>query len=84
MMGFRYTGKEIDRPLEQGEDITMLDPHLLEYRPNETARLVRSVLQRDARRTSIRALAKAAGVSDKTVKAARRGERLRRSTVGKA
>jgi hypothetical protein len=40
-------------------------------------------LQCDARRVSIRALAKAAGVSDKTVKTARRGQRLRKSTVDK-
>ena len=62
----------------------MLDPQVQEYRPNETARLVTDpILQRDARRVSIRALARAAGVSDRTVKAARRGDRIRKSTVQK-
>jgi len=57
--GFRYIGKETDRRWEQGEDISMLDPFVLEYRPNETARLVTDLdLQRDARRVSIRGLAR--------------------------
>jgi hypothetical protein len=82
--GFRYIGKETDRRWEQGEDVSMIEPHLLEYRPNETARLTTDpALQYDARRVSIRALARAAGVSEKTVKAARKGERLRKSTIEK-
>ena len=82
--GFRYIGKETDRRWEQGEDLSVLDPHLLEYHPNETARLVTDpVLRQVARRVSIRALAKGAGVSDKTVKAVRKGQRLRKSTIGK-
>lgn len=82
--GFRYIGKETDRRWEQGEDIGMIDPCLLEYRQNETAQLTTDVvLQREVHQMSIRALAKAAGVSDKTVKAARKGRRLRRSTAEK-
>jgi hypothetical protein len=61
-----------------------LDAHTLEYHPKETARLTTDpVLQREVRRMSIRALAKVAGVSDRTVKAARRGQRLRKSTIQK-
>jgi hypothetical protein len=83
-MPFRYIGKETDRRWEQGEDISILDPKLVEYRPNETARLVADPdLQRDMHRVSIRALAKKAGVSERTVKDARRGDRLRKSTVDK-
>jgi hypothetical protein len=81
---FRYIGKETNRRWEQGEDISMLLSNVLEYSSNETAQLVIDpTLQRDARRMSIRALAKAANVSDKTVKAARSGQRLRRSTIRK-
>lgn len=81
---FIYIGKETDRRWEQGEDISMLDPLLLEYHPNETERLIADpVLQHKCREVSIRALAKAAGVSDRTVKAARRGQRLRKSTAQK-
>jgi len=80
----RYIGKETDRRWEQGEDISMLDPFVLEYRPGETERLIIDpVLQREARKASIRTLAKAAGVSEKTVKSARRGQRLRKSTINK-
>jgi hypothetical protein len=80
----RYIGKETDRRWEQGEDISMLNPEVIEYRPNETARLVADCgLQCDARQVSIRALAKAAGVSDRTVKIVRHGGRVRKSTVEK-
>jgi hypothetical protein len=69
---------------EQGEDIGILDAKLLEYRPNETARLVADPdLQRDIHRASIRTLAKRAAVSERTVKDAWRGDRLRKSTVDK-
>ncbi len=81
---FRYIGKETDTRWEQGEDFNMLDSKILEYRANETERLTTDVLlQRELRRVSIRALARAAGVSDKTVKAARKGNRLRKSTIGR-
>jgi Helix-turn-helix len=70
--------------VEQGEDISMLEAGVLEYRPNETAGLVADPdLQRDARKVSIRALAKKAGVSERTVKAIRNGKRLRRTTTEK-
>ena len=82
--GFRYIGKETDRRWGQGEDLSLVDPLVIEYRPNETERLVADpILRRDARRVSIRSLARCAGVSEKTVKAARRGRRLRKSTFHK-
>jgi hypothetical protein len=80
----RYIGKETDRRWEQGEDMSMLEPFTLEYQPNETANLKTDPeLQRKAREHSIRALAEAAGVSTKTVRAAREGKRLRKSTISK-
>jgi hypothetical protein len=80
--GLVYIGKETDRHWEQGEDFSMLDPHLLEYRPNETERLVADpMLQHECREVSIRALAREAGVSDWTVKRLRRGERIRTWTA---
>ena len=51
---FRYIGKETNRRWEQGEDISMLDTSVLEYRPRETAKLVTDLdLQTEARRMSI-------------------------------
>jgi hypothetical protein len=75
----RYIGKETDRRWEQGEDISMLESEVVEYRPNETARLAADLdLQRDARRVGRRTLARAAGVSDKTVRIVPNGGRVRK------
>jgi hypothetical protein len=80
----RYIGKETDRRWEQGEDISILDTFTLEYRPDETANLrTDPELQRKTREHSIRRLAEATGVSTRTVKAAREGKRLRKSTIDK-
>jgi hypothetical protein len=82
--GVRYIGKETDRRWEQGAEISMLETFTLEYRPNETERLTTDPeLQRKVREHSIRALATTAGVSTRTVKAARDGKRLRKSTIDK-
>jgi len=76
----RYIGKETDRRWEQGEDISMLNPEVVEYRPNETARLVADPeLQRDALRFGRRTLARAAEISDKNAKAAQHGKRLQKA-----
>jgi hypothetical protein len=62
----------------------MLDTFTLGYHPNETENLTEDPeLQRKLHGPSIRALAKAAGMSTKTVKAARQWKRLRRSTIDK-
>jgi hypothetical protein len=82
--GIQCIGKETDRHWEQGEDISLALPELMEYTPDQTARLMADpTLTSRVRRWSIRALAKEAGVSENTVKAARRGERLRKSTVSR-
>lgn len=81
---FRYIGKETDRRWEQGEDISILDAKPVEYTANETARLVCDVeVQRAAKAVTIRQLAKAAGVTENTVKSVRRGDRVQKSTVEK-
>jgi hypothetical protein len=61
-----YIGKETDRRWEQGDDISIVDSEVIEYTPNETARLVADIeLLDEARRFSIRALAKAAAFARK-------------------
>jgi hypothetical protein len=81
---FRHIGKETDRRWEREDDISLLNPRLVEYRPQETARLTTDpTLQQRARRHSIRDLAKAAGVTEKAVKALRRGGRFRKATARK-
>lgn len=60
---FRSIGKETDRRWEREDDVSLLNPRLVEYRRQESARLVADpVLQHNVRRYSIRALAKVAGV----------------------
>ena len=79
---FRSIGKETDRRWEREEDVSLLNPRLVEYRKKESARLViDTTLQQQTRRHSIRALANAARVSEKAVKSARRGGRIRKSTA---
>jgi hypothetical protein len=79
---FGYIGKETDRRWEQGEDISVLDGKVTEYRPDETAKLAGDPeLQEEIRKVSIRKLAKAAGVTENTVKRARKGERLQKRII---
>jgi hypothetical protein len=82
--GFRFFGKETDRRWEQGEDFSLLQQNLLEYRAGETERLsVDPDLQQILCTGSIRRIAKEAGVSLGTVKSARRGDRIRKSSARK-
>jgi hypothetical protein len=81
---FRHIGKETDRRWEREDDISLLNPRLVEYRPQETAKVTTDPsLQQRARQYSIRRLAKAAGVTEKPLKALRRGGRIRKSTARK-
>jgi hypothetical protein len=81
---FRSIGKETDRRWEREDDISLLTARVIEYQPNETSQLsTDTTLQHRARHHSIRVVAKTAGVSERTVKAVRRGERIRRSTARK-
>ena len=64
--------------MEQGEDISILDTFTLEYCPTEAKHLfIDPDLEIKVCEQSIRLFANAAGVSTRTVKAAREGERLR-------
>ena len=82
---FGYIGKETDRRWEQGEDISILNTKPVQYRPNETEQLITAdeELQSKGANVPIRTWARVAGVSKNTVKAAMRGERLRKSTIEK-
>jgi hypothetical protein len=74
----RHIGKETGRRWEQGEDISILDTFTLEYCPNEAEHLsIDPDLEIRVCEQSIRLFANAAGISTRTVKAAREGERLR-------
>jgi hypothetical protein len=79
---FVYIGKETDRRWEKGEEISILNSKITIYQLNETRRLGTDVLlQQRIRQVSIRKLAREARVSVNTVKAARRGNRLQKTTI---
>jgi hypothetical protein len=81
---FMTIGKETNRKWEREDDISLLDSDVIEYRPNETERLVTDVeLQGKLDSVSTRLVAGMAHVSRETVKAAKRGDRIRRSTAQK-
>jgi hypothetical protein len=81
---FAFIGKETDRRWEREDDISLIESRVTQYRPDETSRLVADPrLSHKARQTSIRKLARASRVSEKTVKAFRNGKRIRKSTLRK-
>jgi hypothetical protein len=81
---FRHIGKETDRRWEREDDISLLNPRLVEYRPQETAKLTTDpTLRQRAHQHSIREISTAADVTAKPVKALRRGRRIRKSTARK-
>jgi hypothetical protein len=74
----RHIGKEADRGWEQGEDISILDAFTLKNRPTEAEHLsIDPDLEIKVREQSIRLFANAAGVSPRTVRSEREGERMR-------
>jgi hypothetical protein len=80
--GFEYIGKETDRKWEQEGDINMLFPLLPVYHPDESAKLIGSSPTQNASRSiSKRKLAALTGLSTRTVQAARKGRRIRKSTA---
>jgi hypothetical protein len=82
----RIIGKETDRKWEQEEDPSLFEPTLVEYRPNETARITTdSRLQTKLRNCgrSYRQVAKATGLNLSTVQNAARGRRIRKSSAAK-
>lgn len=77
---FATIAKETNRRWERDDAISLLESDVIEYRPNETERLVSDIgLQRGLNAPRVsgdRQLAKVAGVSRGTVKAARRAKKF--------
>ena len=79
-----FIGKETDRRWEREDDISLIESRVLQYGVKETQLLAAGPrLSHKARQTSIRKLAEASNVSEKTVKAFRKGKRVRKSTLRK-
>jgi len=82
----RFIGKETDRKWEQEEDPSLFEPTLVEFRPNETARITTdSKLQTKIRNCglSVRTLAKKVGLNPSTVQNASSGKRIRKACADK-
>jgi hypothetical protein len=82
----RFIGKETDRKWEQEEDPSLFEPTLVEYRPNETARITTDArLQNKIRNCglSVRRLAKKIGLNPSTIQIASSGKRIRKSSAAK-
>lgn len=82
----RIIGKETDRRWEQEEDPSLFEPTLVEYRPDETARITTdSRLQTKLRNCgrSYRQVAKATELNLSTIQNAARGRRIRKSSAAK-
>lgn len=82
----RFVGKETDRRWEQEEDPSLFEPTLVEFKPNETARITTDAsLQRmildDGR--SVRHLAKELQLNPSTLQRARNGKRIRKTVAEK-
>jgi len=77
--GFHLIGKETERGWEQAEDISTLLPSLVHYqdRSGEVAKALRKIL----REMSLSTLQKRTGLSKHTILRARRGEKVRPSSL---
>ncbi|MGH2508091.1 MAG: hypothetical protein ACRDHZ_11905, partial [Ktedonobacteraceae bacterium] len=84
---FAMIGKETKRRWEREDDISLLESDTVQYRPNETESLVIDInLQQELYAPHLsgeRQLAKVAGLSRETVRAAKLGKRVRKSSIEK-
>jgi hypothetical protein len=69
-------GKETDRRWEQGEDMSLLDFQVLEYRKSDKIVPLHTTVRNRLARQGIRALMRSTGLSQHTIERAMRGERL--------
>ncbi len=74
-------GKETDRRWEQGEDMSMVDFKVLEYRPSGTMVVADPTLRNEIAKQGVRALMRKTGLSQHTIEAIRAGQPVRRTTL---
>jgi hypothetical protein len=77
--GFHLIGKETERGWEQAEDISTLLPSLVHY--HDTSAGAVKTLEKTLKRTSLRTLQRRTGLSRHTILRARRGQKLRASSL---
>ncbi len=74
-------GKETDRRWEQGEDMSLLDFEVLEYREGKKMAVASPDLRDQIAQQGLRATMRATGLSQHTIERAVRGERLQPRTL---
>jgi hypothetical protein len=74
-------GKETDRRWEQGEDMSMLDFRVLEYRPSGDMVAAGPTIRDEIARRRLRELMRKTGLSQHTIEAIRDGRPVRRKTL---
>jgi len=74
-------GKETDRRWEQGEDMSMVDFAMLEYRRAGEMVVADSTLKDEIGKRRMRQLIRTTGFSQHTIEAIRNGQKVRRSTL---
>jgi len=74
-------GKETDRHWEQGEDMSLLDFQVLEYRPSRTLVIADVALREKMAQFSLRELMRKTGLSQKALYAVVRGQPVRQRTL---
>ena len=74
-------GKETDRRWEQGEDMSMLDFKVLEYRPSGKMVVADQTLRNEVAKQGVRELMRKTGLSQHTIEAIRAGQPVRRRTL---
>lgn len=73
-------GKETDRRWEQGEDMSMVDFKVLEYRPSDMG-IADPTLREQITKHGVRELMRKTGLSQHTIEAIRSGNKVRRATL---
>jgi hypothetical protein len=74
-------GKETDRHWEQGEDMSLLDFQVLEYRPSGKLVIADIALRKEMAKFSLRELMRRTGLSQKALYAILRGQPVRQRTL---
>lgn len=74
-----FVGKETDRRWEFGDDLSVLRSKSMEYRPRTT--IADATLRKQVEAAGVRALMRATGLSQHSLKAVRRGGRVRYATL---
>jgi hypothetical protein len=74
-------GKETDRRWEQGEDMSLLDFKVLEYRPSGNMVVADPALRDEIAKRGMRVVIRKTGLSQHTIEAIRAGQPIRRTTL---